>query len=70
MNEPEIICITYLASSPSEVWDALTNPDLTQRYWFGTRIESDWKPGSKGGTCAPAPLPTNTRSSALNLCAN
>ncbi len=26
---------------------ALTNPEITQQYWFDTRIESDWKLGSK-----------------------
>jgi len=28
------------------VWDALTNPDITEKYWGGTRIESEWKKGS------------------------
>jgi uncharacterized protein YndB with AHSA1/START domain len=46
MNEPRIHCVTYIESNLNAVWDALTNPDLTERYWFGTRIESDWKLGS------------------------
>lgn len=46
MSEPRIICVTYIASSSAAVWDALTNPDVTQRYWFDTRIESEWKPGA------------------------
>ncbi len=28
------------------VWDALINPDLTERYVFGLRVSSDWKIGS------------------------
>jgi len=28
------------------VWQALIDPDLTQRYYFNTRVESNWKPGS------------------------
>lgn len=28
------------------VWRALTDPELTVRYWGGTRIESDWRVGS------------------------
>src|SRR5262245_37788038 len=47
MFEPRISIITYIASTPEKVWNALTDPDLTQQYWSGTRIESDWKVGSK-----------------------
>jgi len=28
------------------VWNALTNPDITGKYWGDTRIESEWKKGS------------------------
>lgn len=34
-------------ASRERVWDALTNPDMTQQYMFGCRVNSDWKPGSK-----------------------
>ena len=30
----------------SQVWDALTNPELIEQYFFGTRVFSDWKVGS------------------------
>lgn len=34
-------------NAPRErVWDALTNPELTQQYMFGCRTVSDWNPGS------------------------
>jgi len=29
-----------------QVWDALTNPDMTEQYMFGCRVISDWKIGS------------------------
>lgn len=29
-----------------KVWEALTNPELTRKYFFGTRVHSDWKVGS------------------------
>ena len=35
-----------VGSTPEKVWQALTNGELTQKYYFGSRIESDWKPGS------------------------
>jgi uncharacterized protein YndB with AHSA1/START domain len=28
------------------VWRALTTPDLIQRWFFGVRTETDWRPGS------------------------
>ena len=33
-------------ATPLEVWEALTRPDLTKRYFFGWRVDSDWTPGS------------------------
>lgn len=47
MTNPIIVVTTYIASTPDKVWKALTDPDITERYWGGTRIESDWKVGSK-----------------------
>jgi uncharacterized protein YndB with AHSA1/START domain len=39
----EEVCI----SAPVHiVWDALTNPDITEKYWGGMRIESEWNKGS------------------------
>lgn len=35
-----------LDASPAEVWDALTNPEKTKNYFFGCKVESDWKVGS------------------------
>lgn len=47
MNAPVIRITLYIASSSTKVWDALTNPEITQKYWFDTRLESDWTVGSK-----------------------
>jgi uncharacterized protein YndB with AHSA1/START domain len=30
----------------SRVWRALTDPDQIQKYMFGSKVETDWKPGS------------------------
>jgi uncharacterized protein YndB with AHSA1/START domain len=35
-----------LKALPSEVWDALTNPDKTKKYFFNCEVSSDWKAGS------------------------
>lgn len=47
MDERRIVYVSYIASHLAAVWDALTNPDITEVYWSGTRVESDWKIGSK-----------------------
>lgn len=47
MSEQRIVYVTYLKASLKQVWDALTNPEITQKYWGNTRIESDWQVGSK-----------------------
>jgi uncharacterized protein YndB with AHSA1/START domain len=36
-----------LNATTSKVWDVLTNPEQTQKYMFGCRTVSDWKPGSQ-----------------------
>jgi len=47
MSNPSIVVTTYIASTPEKVWNALTDPNITEQYWGGMRIESDWKVGSK-----------------------
>src|SRR5437016_13818039 len=47
MSEQRIFEVIYIKSPLAAVWNALTNPEMTQQYWGGTRIESDWKVGSK-----------------------
>jgi DNA-binding transcriptional ArsR family regulator/uncharacterized protein YndB with AHSA1/START domain len=36
---------TYIKTTPQQLWDALTNPAFTKRYWDMEFI-TDWKPGS------------------------
>jgi uncharacterized protein YndB with AHSA1/START domain len=35
-----------IQATPSEVWDALTNPAQIKKYFFGTDVETDWNVGS------------------------
>ncbi len=35
-----------IAATPQRVWAALTDADEVERYMFGSRVETDWKPGS------------------------
>lgn len=38
--------VTYIASTRDKVWQALTEPEFTRRYWNGRLVESDWRVGS------------------------
>jgi len=35
-----------IAASPEEVWDALTKPEQTRQYFYGSEYETTWEPGS------------------------
>jgi uncharacterized protein YndB with AHSA1/START domain len=37
----------YIKSSAEMIWDAITNPEWTAKYAYGTRAEYDLKPGGK-----------------------
>lgn len=34
-----------IRTTPERLWAALTEPDVTEAYWFGTRVESSWVVG-------------------------
>ena len=38
---------TDIRAPRSKVWRALTDPDEIEKYMFGSRVETDWKPGSR-----------------------
>ena len=44
---PKTVYVTYIVSTPEKVWTALTSGEFTKQYFFGRRVESDWKVGSK-----------------------
>jgi len=45
-TKPDFVLETYIRTTPRELWDALVNPDKTQLYYYGTRVESTLKKGS------------------------
>lgn len=46
MDKPEFVYVTYIATTPEKLWDALINSELTAKYWQHENV-SDWKPGSR-----------------------
>jgi len=47
MQKPKLVYATYIRTTPRKLWDAITKPEFTHRYWGGARNVSDWKKGSK-----------------------
>jgi uncharacterized protein YndB with AHSA1/START domain/DNA-binding transcriptional ArsR family regulator len=45
MDKPSFVYTTYIRTTPERVWQALTEPAFTERYW-GATFDSDWTPGS------------------------
>lgn len=49
MSASKFVYVIYIHTTPEKLWEALTNPDFTRRYWAGIRLEStldrgtDWK---------------------------
>ena len=46
MSKPEFVYTTYIETTAEKLWQALTESDFTERYWFGHRFASDWEIGS------------------------
>lgn len=42
---PDYVYVTYIRATPEHVWRALTDADLTSRYWGHANV-SDWQAGS------------------------
>ncbi len=45
VDTPSFVYTTYIQTTPERLWQALTEPAFTERYW-SLSFESDWKPGS------------------------
>jgi uncharacterized protein YndB with AHSA1/START domain/DNA-binding transcriptional ArsR family regulator len=44
-GKPTYVYVTYIQATPQRVWDALTDADLTARFWGHSNV-SDWRTGS------------------------
>ena len=45
MEKPEFVYTTYIKTTPQRLWQALTEPSFTARWWQ-TTFETDWSVGS------------------------
>ena len=43
---PDFVFAAYIRATPEAVWRAITETDFTLRYFYGSAVESDWRPCS------------------------
>lgn len=53
MSKPSFVYVIYIAASPEKVWQALTDPDMTEQYWFGFRVAANGKVGDHMTALSP-----------------
>jgi len=39
------VYVTFIRTTPAALWQALTEPEFTPRYWLGVHHEADWRIG-------------------------
>ena len=54
MSTPRFVYVTYIATTPEKLWQALTEPEFTVRYWFGFRVDARGEAGSRMTALSPS----------------
>lgn len=52
-NRSQFVYVTYIRTTPSKLWEALTKPEFVRQYWFDFTITCDWKKGSPWKMASP-----------------
>ena len=45
MEKPTFVYATFIRTTPEKLWEALTNGDFSEKYWFGFRVQVELKVG-------------------------
>ena len=53
-DKPKFVYVTYIAATAEQVWQALTDPNVTEKYWYGYRVAADGKAGEHMTAIDPA----------------
>src|SRR5271157_642670 len=46
MANSRFVYVTYIRTTPEKLWQALTDPEFTRRFWLECWQESEWKTGT------------------------
>ncbi len=47
MDRPMHVSEVYIRTTPERLWQAITDPEQTRRYWYGALSHSAWTPGAR-----------------------
>ena len=53
MANSRFVHVTYIRTTPERLWQALTEPEFTRKYWCETWQECEWKVGASWRVMAP-----------------
>lgn len=53
MTAPDNVYEVEIATTPERLWQALTDPEDTRRFWYGALNVSDWQVGSRWESRSP-----------------
>lgn len=54
MARSTFVYVSYIRTTPEQLWSALTDKEFMKQYWFGTHCECAWTPGSSWKMVHPA----------------
>jgi len=37
----------FIRATPEQIWDAITKPEFTEKYFFGARLDAELRPGGR-----------------------
>lgn len=46
-EKPKHLYRTFIRTTPERLWQAITSPEMTVKYFYHSRVVSDWKPESE-----------------------
>jgi uncharacterized protein YndB with AHSA1/START domain len=46
MTESRFVYVTYVRTTPERLWEGLTQPEFTRRYWNGVWHDAEWRVGA------------------------
>ena len=46
MDRPRHVYQVFIRTEPEQVWQAITDPAFTERFFFQTRVAAEWQPGA------------------------
>jgi uncharacterized protein YndB with AHSA1/START domain len=46
MSKSIFTYVMFIRTTPERLWEALTTPEFIQQYWFGMKVDGDFRKGS------------------------